>query len=304
MKIEKTVFISYRRTNAGWALAIFQALDAYGYDVFFDYLSIGSGDFEQAILGNIASRAHFIVILTPSALERVNQPGDWLRREIEYAIDQRRNIIPLMLEGFDFNSHGIKKYLTESDKLAVLQRYQALSVPTDYFLEAMERLRGDRFLNKPLDSVIHPATPEADQAATVSQHEANAAPPVTEQDLSAEEWFERGFNADDLDTKIHYYNEALRLNAQYAYAYHNRGIARKQQGDVDGAIADYDEALRLNPRYVYAYANRGNARADKGDLDGAIADYDEALRLNPESLLASVGRKIALQLKAERDRNR
>jgi hypothetical protein len=33
-RIEKTVFLSYRRTNVPWALAIFQNLTQHGYDVF------------------------------------------------------------------------------------------------------------------------------------------------------------------------------------------------------------------------------------------------------------------------------
>src|ERR1039457_4292960 len=100
-RIEKTVFISYRRTNFPWALAIFQDLTQHGYDVFFDFTGLASGDFESVILENIHSRAHFLVLLTPSALERCGAPGDWLRLEIEDAIDSRRNIVPLMLEGFD-----------------------------------------------------------------------------------------------------------------------------------------------------------------------------------------------------------
>jgi TIR domain len=42
-RIEKTVFISYRRINIPWALTIYQDLTSHGYDVFFDYLSIASG---------------------------------------------------------------------------------------------------------------------------------------------------------------------------------------------------------------------------------------------------------------------
>src|SRR6478752_10826127 len=137
-RVEKTVFISYRRTNAPWALAIYQNLTNNGYDVFFDFNGVASGDFESVILGNIKARAHFIVLLTPSALERCGEPGDWLRREIETALDTRRNIVPLMLEGFDFNSPAIAKQLT--GKLALLQRYAALSVPAEFFAEAMERL--------------------------------------------------------------------------------------------------------------------------------------------------------------------
>ncbi len=85
-RIEKTVFISYRRTNIPWVLNIFQNLTHHGYDVFFDFNGIASGDFERVILGNITARAHFLVLLTPSALERCGEPADWLRREIETAL--------------------------------------------------------------------------------------------------------------------------------------------------------------------------------------------------------------------------
>jgi hypothetical protein len=55
-RIEKTVFLNYRRTDIPWALAIFQNLTQHGYDVFFDYNGIASGDFERVILGNITDR--------------------------------------------------------------------------------------------------------------------------------------------------------------------------------------------------------------------------------------------------------
>src|SRR4051812_40091598 len=97
LRTEKTVFISYRRTNAPWALAIYQHLTGHGYDVFFDFKGIASGDFEQVIVENIRARAHFLILLTPSALERCGDPIDWLRREIETALESKRNIVPLML---------------------------------------------------------------------------------------------------------------------------------------------------------------------------------------------------------------
>src|SRR5258705_7252233 len=119
-RVEKTVFISYRRTNAPWALAIFQSLTHSGFDAFFDYQGIASGNFERVILENIRSRAHFLVVLTPSAVERCGEPGDWLRREIEEAMELRRNIVPLMLESFDFGAPATAAHLT--GKLAVLGR--------------------------------------------------------------------------------------------------------------------------------------------------------------------------------------
>ena len=152
-RIEKTVFISYRRKDISWALAVYQYLMSQKYDVFFDYTSLSGGDFEQIIISNIKARAHFILILTPTALDRCNQPGDWLRREIETAIDEKRNIIPLFFEGFNFGNPSVIEKLT--GKLVAINHYNGLDVPAGYFLEAMERLCG-RYLNLPLNSVLHP----------------------------------------------------------------------------------------------------------------------------------------------------
>jgi hypothetical protein len=69
-RIENTVFISYRRTDESWGLAIFQDLMQHGYDVLIDYDGIADDNFETVILENIRARAHFIVLLTPTALER------------------------------------------------------------------------------------------------------------------------------------------------------------------------------------------------------------------------------------------
>ena len=45
--VQKTVFISYRCTNFPWALAIYKDLHQHCFDVFFECLSINSGDWEK-----------------------------------------------------------------------------------------------------------------------------------------------------------------------------------------------------------------------------------------------------------------
>ena len=112
MQIEKTVFISYRRTNVPWAMAIYQYLTTHGYDVFLDYKSIPSGSFERVITENIVARAHFLVLLSPSALDNKGRATDWLKKEIELALIHQRNIIPIVLEGFDFGSLEFVNYFT------------------------------------------------------------------------------------------------------------------------------------------------------------------------------------------------
>lgn len=277
-RVEKTVFISYRRTNFPWALAIYQDLSRHDFDVFFDFTGIASGDFESVILKNVKSRAHFVVLLTPSALERCNEPGDWLRREIETALDYQRNIVPLMLESFDFGAPGIANHLTGG--LEALKSYNGLRIVPDYFTEGMARLR-NLYLNVPLDAVSHPASLSAKVGAAAQQAAAANAPKVKEKELTATEWFERGFNAVDPDEKIRCYSQAILLKPDYAYAFNNRGDAHRKKGDLEGALRDLAEAVRLRPDFAVAIGNRGLVRHSKGDLDGAIRDFDRAIQLKP-----------------------
>ena len=124
MSDDKTIFISYRRDKGFYeARAIFQDLRAHGYDVFWDIESIDSGTFDTVILNQIAARAHFILVLTPGTLDRTSKKGDWLRREIEHAIDLERNIVPVTMKGFKIEDG--KPYYT--GKLKKLPRFNALA---------------------------------------------------------------------------------------------------------------------------------------------------------------------------------
>jgi hypothetical protein len=164
--IEKTVFISYRRMDVFIALAVYEKLKTKGYDVFFDYKSIPSGDFEHIIVSNIKARAHFLLILTPPALDRCDEPDDWLRREIEIAIDEKRNIVPLFFKGFQFGDASVAKKLT--GKLKNLGRYNGLNVPEDYFDAAISKLR-TQYLKAPLDTILHPVSTEVQEAVKADQ---------------------------------------------------------------------------------------------------------------------------------------
>jgi hypothetical protein len=167
-RIEKTVFISYRRTDQGWATSVFLDLTQHGYDAFIDFKSIGAGNFDTAIVENIKARAHFLVLLTPTALELRSDLVDWMRHEIEAAIENQRNIVPVMLDGFDFRAPAIAAQLT--GKLEMLKRYNGLEIPRNFFQEAMERLR-TQYLNVPVDAVVHRASRYARWAADEQKRE-------------------------------------------------------------------------------------------------------------------------------------
>lgn len=171
-RIEKTVFLSYRRTDQTLATLIFKDLTHHGYDVFIDFDGIAAGDFERVILENIASRAHFLVLLTEHALDKCDDPSDWMRREVEAAIDARRNVVSLLDPKFDFGSPITKSRLT--GKLAALARYNGLPLPIPYFDTAMERLR-TKYLSIPLDAVLHPPSKHSAQVARELQRAATVA---------------------------------------------------------------------------------------------------------------------------------
>jgi len=200
-----------------------------------------------------------------------------------------------MLEGFDFTTPVLARYLT--GKLGGLKSYNALRVPAEYFDEAMTRLR-ERYLNVPLDAVVHPLSANVRETVKIQQAAARVARIVEEKELTAQQWFEQGYKTKDVDEQIHCYTEAIRLNPDYAHAYNNRGLARYAKGDLDAALKDYTEAIRLNPDYAMAYLNRGTAYA-KGDLDLALKDYTEAIRLSPDYARAYYNRALIWKLKAD-----
>jgi tetratricopeptide (TPR) repeat protein len=295
-RIEKTVFISYRRTNLPWALFVYQNLTMHGYDVFFDYQSIDNGNVERVILDNIRARAHFIVVLTPSALENCNKPGDWLRREIETAMEENRNIVPLMVENFDFGSTLVKEALT--GKLSALSNYNGLSVPNAYALEAMDRLR-ERYLNKTLSDVPTPVLHlEAQQITDTQKAAASEAAPVNEDQLTAQSWFERGYvfaGSGNFSEAIRCFTTAIRIDKDFTEAFVNRGLSFWGSGNFEDATNDFNQAIHLNPTSVLAYYGRGlvrGERKDKRSLKGSLADFNKAIHLDPDFAGAYIGRGI------------
>jgi hypothetical protein len=284
-RVEKTVFMSYRRANAPWVLAIYQDLTHHGYDVFYDYKGIASGNFESVILENIRARAHFLILLTPSALQRCNESGDWLHREIETALDSQRNIIPLMLEGFDFSTPAIVDQLR--GKLAALKSYNGLNVPVDYFSEAMKRLR-ESYLNVAIEAVLHPASSFALQAAREQQAAARSTPTVDDRELdrelAAQQWYEQAVTADlkgDRSAALQNFDDAIRFKPDFADAYKMRSIlvrSRKKQAQQEAEAKQrvQEERKRQGVEVFVSYSRLDNVPA--GDRHGFVDSLVKHLR--------------------------
>ena len=75
------------------------------------------------------------------------------------------------------------------------------------------------------------------------------------------------------------FHQVLKLTPNNPSAMAGLGNVQIKLKDAHGAIRWYDKAIALSPDYAYAYRSRGIAREMMGDLNGACIDWREAKRL-------------------------
>jgi len=107
---------------------------------------------------------------------------------------------------------------------------------------------------------------------------------------SVEALYNRGLylqNTGALDKAVNDYNELLKVDPLYGFAYFNLGyIAMKYEKDYKKAIPLFSSALNHEKHYVEAYYNRGVCYESIGEIQRAKADYNEALTIYPTYDLA------------------
>jgi len=90
----------------------------------------------------------------------------------------------------------------------------------------------------------------------------------------------------EYEKAIRDYDQAIKLNPEYAPAYSNRGNTYSKQGEYGRAIRDYEQVIKLNPEDAVVYFNRGLTYYRQEEYEKAIQDYDQAIKLNPGDALA------------------
>ena len=128
------IFISYRRDN-GWDTAkhLRDILTAKRYSVFFDVDSLRSGDFNRALLDVIKNCTDFIIILSPNALDRCVNEGDWVRQELACALETGKNVIPVISGKFHFPEKL-------PDDINAVRWKNAITVNIEFFDAMVEKL--------------------------------------------------------------------------------------------------------------------------------------------------------------------
>ena len=148
---------------------------------------------------------------------------------------------------------------------------------------------------------------------------------------TAQEWFSEGYEFHTLkrySEALAAYDQAIRLDPNYANAYAyksyalnslerfdealtacelairldpNEALAHYNKGDIllhferyNEAIAACELAIRLDPNYAPAYLDKGNALYGLRRYNEAIAAYDQAIRTDPNYALAYNNKGLAL----------
>lgn len=129
-KNKPTAFISYRRSG-GWEMAhiIRDCLRIAGGDIFLDVHDIHEGRFADIIQKNIDEREFFIVILAPGTLE-----SKWVKREIRHAIDNKKKVIPVLINDFDLYGDEMP------DDLSDIADYNAIRIEQMYLDAGIDRI--------------------------------------------------------------------------------------------------------------------------------------------------------------------
>lgn len=128
------IFISYRR-DGGEMLAhiLYEQLEKRGYAAFQDVETLRSGDFNTALYDVIENCNDFILILSPNSLDRCANADDWVKNEIVCALENKKNIIPVMMRGFEWPE-------TLPEEIQALRFKNGIVASTDYFDQFLSKL--------------------------------------------------------------------------------------------------------------------------------------------------------------------
>lgn len=285
------IFISYRR-EGGEALArlIHDRLRQKNYRVFLDVESLRSGMFNSALYKKIEECEDFLIVLPENALNRCFDPEDWVRLEIEHALELKKNIIPIMMRNFKFPE-------TLPDSLKTLPKYNGVGASMDFFDAVMEKLTNQLLISKPnlvpFDIVKKYLIVFFAVLAIVFfltftlpslVNKSSSDPPTDEDILKAIEKVDEArklYVEGNYDGAKKLYSEAIKFNPKNTDAYYNRGLAYQKLKEYKLAIDDYDKAIQLNPKFEVVYYHRGIAYSDGlKKYERAIIDYNEAIQLS------------------------
>lgn len=102
------IFISYKRKSLPTANNLYYRLTTRGYSTFFDLEEMGRDNFNVQLLMYIENAKDIFVILEEGSLDGCKhenwEKDDWFCHEIAFALKKKKNIIPILLNGYKMPS--------------------------------------------------------------------------------------------------------------------------------------------------------------------------------------------------------
>ena len=132
------IFISYKRKSLATANNLYYRLTTRGYSTFFDLDEMKKDNFDVQLLHYIENAKDVFVILEEGSLDACKTEEwnkDWFCKEIAHAIKNKRNIIPILLGGYQMPNIDMFP-----DELKELTLKNAPEFSFSYFEEYLNKL--------------------------------------------------------------------------------------------------------------------------------------------------------------------
>ena len=202
------IFISYRRLDSqglvsGTHIArlLKYAFLNKGYKVFFDYSDIRvAEDFEKKICSAIKYSKVFFLVITRDTFWRCSEESDWVRKEIEVAINNSIPIIPLDI---DASFKGWPLDLPET--LTPIRNLNQCTVHTDSFFEKSIDVLSEHIteiLNPNSDKERRPDKSEEIELKTLTEDQQKLDASINSKPNAIEEPIESVTNKVDQDADV------------------------------------------------------------------------------------------------------
>ena len=122
---------------------------------------------------------------------------------------------------------------------------------------------------------------------------------------SANSYYNQGvdfFEKSEFELAIMAFNEAIKVDNNFSYAYSYRALTYNSKRENDQCILDSNQAIFINPGNWMGYLARGMAYRDKNDFEKGLADLTHAIELNPNYAPIYYNRALAYRYKRDYDR--
>jgi WD40 repeat protein/tetratricopeptide (TPR) repeat protein len=260
------VFISYSRHDQAYTRELVEDLRQRGFEAWVDDRIDYGEEWWRTIVEAIRSCAAFVVVMTPDSEE-----SDWVEREVQLALRERKAIFPLLLSGREFPLLITTQYVNVTDgRMPPRDFYQrlaqAISVVQQRELAEMYGQAQVALGQKRYDEAEHLLTQIVDRDASYK----DASSLLIE---VSEQKYRGALQADPQDLKARVGLASLLL----------------RRGDLSQAAEEYEKALEIDPQdhaaksgFCQTHLALGDELRDESRIEEAVEYYRRILSVNAE----------------------